>query len=219
MDFVPDRRAHASWGAQAMQSAWLARAYERWWRPVLFAITTGFGSPTMAEEARRVAGLMEPMPGPWLDLSCGPGTLLRQLGHLGASSGARPIVGVDLSLAMLRRARTAAPVAWLVRADAAALPFADGSFGALANLAALDLYPDPQRVVRECARVLAPGGRWVCSTFVAASKAPDRSVFMAASGVRTPTLSELEAWARSAGLRHFGHVLFRRYAVAWADRA
>lgn len=202
-----------------MQSAWLARAYERWWRPVLFAITTGFGAPTATEEARRVLGLIEPTRGPWLDLSCGPGTLLRHLAPPGASSGARPIVGVDLSLAMLRRARMAAPAARLVRADAAELPFADGAFGAVVNLAALDLYPDPQRVVGECARVLAPGGRWVCSTFVAPSKAPDRSVFVAASGVRTPTLSELEAWARGAGLLHFGHVLFRRYAVAWADRA
>ena len=67
---------------------------------------------------------------------------------------------------MLERARLAAPRATLVRADAADLPFVDATFGAIANLAALDLYPDPSRVVAEAARVLAPGGRWVCSTFV-----------------------------------------------------
>jgi len=51
-------------------------------------------------------------------------------------------------------------------ADAAALPFADGAFGAVVNLAALDLYPDAARVVAEAGRVLAPGGSWAASTFV-----------------------------------------------------
>ncbi|HEX4446209.1 MAG TPA: class I SAM-dependent methyltransferase [Polyangiaceae bacterium] len=223
MDFVAGRLPRASWGARAMQSEWLASAYERWWRPVLFAVTTGFGAPGTADEARRVVELMEASAamGPWLDLSCGPGTLLRPLA---AAPGTRTLVGVDLSLSMLRRAHAAAPGVRLARADAASLPFEDGSFGAVANMAALDLYPDPARVVRECARVLAPGGRWVCSTFVARSRATPSlarrgSIFEAASGVRTPTLAELEGWTRDAGLRRFGHVLFRRYAVAWADSA
>ena len=33
------------------------------------------------------------------------------------------------------------------------------------------------------------------------------------------TVAELEGWTRDAGLCRFGHVLFRRYAVAWADSA
>ncbi len=215
VDFAAGRSPPGPIGLRAMQSAWLARLYERWWRPVLFAVSTGLGAPGAGEEARRVVGLVSRRAGPWLDVSCGPGTLLR---HLCAMPGGRDVVGLDLSLAMLERARAVAPAALLVRADAADLPFADGTFGAVTNLAALDLYPDPARVVRECGRVLAPGGRWVCATFLARRRAPRTSLFALASGVRTPVLDELVEWSRAAGLRRFGHVLFRGYAVAWADR-
>jgi ubiquinone/menaquinone biosynthesis C-methylase UbiE len=215
-DFVPDRAPSTSIGARAMQSRWLAGVYERWWRPVLFAIGTRFGGPGVTDEVRRVVESMAGHDGPWLDVSCGPGTLL---GALVRAAGERRVVGLDLSRAMLERAQTVAPRASLVRADASDLPFEDAAFGAVANLAALDLYPDPARVVRECARVLAPGGRWVCSTFVAPrGSSRTRSALGAASGVDTPSLDEVAAWAEAAGLRRFGHVLFRRYAIAWADR-
>jgi len=127
------------------------------------------------------------------------------------------VFGVDLSRAMLERARLAAPDATLVRADAEDLPFEDGTFGAIANLAALDLYAHPSRVVGEAARVLAPGGRWVCSTFVrrAGTAAP---ALASSSGVRTPSIDELAGWAKRAGLRRFGNRPFRGYAIAWADK-
>jgi ubiquinone/menaquinone biosynthesis C-methylase UbiE len=51
-----------------------------------------------------------------------------------------------------------------VRADAQALPFADGSFDlAFAAYGALQFVAEPERVVADVARVLRPGGRWVCS--------------------------------------------------------
>jgi ubiquinone/menaquinone biosynthesis C-methylase UbiE len=153
--------------------------------------------------------------GPWLDLSCGPGMLTRQLV---AQSEGRRVVGVDLSRAMLERARTAAPSAVLVRADAASLPFGDGSFGAVVNLAALDLYPDAPRVIAESARVLARGGRWVGSTFIAKRRGAFVPALAAAAGVRTPMLDELAVWAAKAGLYRFAATPFGRYVLAWADK-
>ncbi len=197
-----------------MQSGWLARAYDAWWRPVLFGLSTGFGAPSAREEAREVLRLMGERAGPWLDLSCGPGTFLR---HLVGASGPREVFGLDLSRAMLERARAAAPEATLVRGDAADLPFEDGGFGVVVNLAALDLYPDPLQVVREAARVLAPGGRWVCSTFVRRSGSRT-SRFRSVTGIRTPALEEVADWAKRAGLSRFGNLLFRGYAIAWADK-
>jgi ubiquinone/menaquinone biosynthesis C-methylase UbiE len=197
-----------------MQSGSLARVYETLWRPILFGLSTRLGAPSAEREAREVLALIGRRSGPWLDLSCGPGALLR---HLLAAAGSRTVFGVDLSRAMLERARLAAPEAVLVRADAEDLPFEDGSFGAVANLAALDLYARPARVVGEAARVLAPGGRWVCSTFVRQA-GPSRSRFASISGVRTPTIEELAEWAKRAGLRRFGNRLFRGYAIAWADK-
>jgi SAM-dependent methyltransferase len=82
-----------------------------------------------------------------------------------AAHGARP-VALDLSGAMLAHAaalgaRTGTPVP-LVQADAAALPFADGAFDlACSAFGAVPFVADPAGVMREVARVLRPGGRWV----------------------------------------------------------
>ena len=52
----------------------------------------------------------------------------------------------------------------LVAADARSLPFADESFDlAFTSFGALPFVPDAERVHREVARVLRPGGRWVFS--------------------------------------------------------
>jgi ubiquinone/menaquinone biosynthesis C-methylase UbiE len=225
IDVVGDAPGRESWGARAMRSRWLARLYEAWWRPLTFGLSTSFTAPSAESEATTVVGLLAGRPEPWLDLSCGPGAHLASFlcpawprQGMRAGGAARAVFGVDLSRPMLERAREAAPTATLVRADAADLPFDDGVFGAVANLAALDLYPDPPRVVREAARVLAPGGRWVCSTFVRAAGRKARSPLAFASGVRTPSMGELARWAQEAGLGPIRHIPFRGYSIAWADR-
>jgi ubiquinone/menaquinone biosynthesis C-methylase UbiE len=55
-----------------------------------------------------------------LDVACGTGFLTRHLG--------KDVVGLDQSAQMLEVARGQAPNAELIRGDALALPFADGSF-------------------------------------------------------------------------------------------
>lgn len=66
--------------------------------------------------------------------------------------------------------REAGPVAGravavpLVQADARALPFPDASFDVVFTAyGAIPFVPDARRVHAEAARVLRPGGRWVCS--------------------------------------------------------
>jgi SAM-dependent methyltransferase len=216
IDVIPDCAPPESWGARAMQSRWLARVYQAWWRPLAFGWTTRFTAPGASEEARLVLDRMAATPGPWLDLSCGPGILTRELLVRG---GGRKVFAVDRSRAMLERARAAAPGAILVRADAAALPFADGVFGAVVNLAALDLYPEPAQVIAEAARVLVRGGRWICSTFVESSARKPSVSLARLSGARAPTLDELAAAATRAGLDRLGNLRFQRYVIAWADKA
>ena len=96
-----------------------------------------------------------------LEVGCGSAPCARWL----AAQGAR-VVGLDLSAAMLRHAVQAAretglPVP-LVQADAARLPFADSSFDlACSAFGAVPFVADSAAVMREVARVLRSGGRWV----------------------------------------------------------
>jgi SAM-dependent methyltransferase len=96
-----------------------------------------------------------------LEVGCGSAPCSRWL----AAQGADP-VGLDLSGGMLRHAvalGTSTGIAVpLVQAGAERLPFADGCFDlACSAFGAVPFVAEPDRVMREVARVLRPGGRWV----------------------------------------------------------
>ncbi|GMA39453.1 class I SAM-dependent methyltransferase [Mobilicoccus caccae] len=87
-----------------------------------------------------------------------------------ARAGAR-VVASDLSAAMLEQARRIdgrtpdGPGLPLVQADACALPFADASFDLVFSAyGAVPFVAHSAGLLRECARVLRPGGRLVFST-------------------------------------------------------
>ncbi len=78
-------------------------------------------------------------------------------------------MALDLSGGMLRHAADAAARSGvrvpLVQADAQRLPFADGAFDtACTAFGAVPFVADSAAVMREVARVLRPGGRWVFAT-------------------------------------------------------
>jgi SAM-dependent methyltransferase len=99
-----------------------------------------------------------------LEMGCGGAQCSRWL----IGQGAHP-VAFDLSMAQLEEARridtrtgTTVP---LVLADAHQLPFADAAFDLVCSAyGAVPFCADSARVMREVARVLRPGGRWVFST-------------------------------------------------------
>jgi SAM-dependent methyltransferase len=83
-----------------------------------------------------------------------------------ATQGARP-TAVDLSGGMLRHARAGATgiEVPLVQADAQHLPFREAAFDvAFTAFGAVPFVADSARVMREVARVLRPGRRWVFAT-------------------------------------------------------
>jgi deazaflavin-dependent oxidoreductase (nitroreductase family) len=100
-----------------------------------------------------------------LDVGCGGGTFLSQ-----ALQTVESAAGLDHSPDMveLTKASNAQAVAegrLEVRlGDASALPWNDATFDAASNLAALFFATDPPAVLREAARVLKPGGRFVVVT-------------------------------------------------------
>jgi SAM-dependent methyltransferase len=85
-----------------------------------------------------------------------------------ATQGARP-TAVDLSGGMLGHARAGAAATGidvpLVQADAQHLPFREAAFDvAFTAFGAVPFVADSARVMREVARVLRPGRRWVFAT-------------------------------------------------------
>lgn len=99
-----------------------------------------------------------------LEVGCGAA----QGGRWAQAAGAQ-VVGIDLSLGMLRagaglsKASDVSPA--LVQADALALPLASESFDlAFSAFGAIPFVPDLELLHKQVHRVLKPGGRWVFAT-------------------------------------------------------
>lgn len=97
-----------------------------------------------------------------LDVGCGSGAFLAQ-----QASHVRRVAGIDLSDIQIDlahhnlRDRLTVGTADIVKGDARALPWPDGSFTAATCMAAFEAFADPAQVLAEVFRVLRPGGRAV----------------------------------------------------------
>jgi SAM-dependent methyltransferase len=101
-----------------------------------------------------------PGPGPVIDLGCGEGRGSRELRALG-----HRVVGADYSPTLTRAAMASCPAIPVVRADAAALPFATESADLVVACMSLLDFDDFAGAVAEIGRVLRPGGH-VCLAVV-----------------------------------------------------
>jgi SAM-dependent methyltransferase len=159
LDLLGEERAAGRLpGQQLMESAGLARIYERLWRPVLGRVLLGAMGPGMRDEQAIALEMLDLSDGDTvLDVACGPGNFTRAF----ANEDHGLVVGIDASSAMLARAvhETRAPGVAYVRGDASAMPFRDASFDAVCCFAALYLIEEPLKALDEIVRVLAPGGR------------------------------------------------------------
>ncbi|MCY7303214.1 MAG: methyltransferase domain-containing protein [Thermoleophilia bacterium] len=132
-----------------------------------------------------------------LDAGCGSGRLTVSLAKAGAD-----VTGIDTNTGQLEQARGRAEEAGvaltLLGADFnAALPFADGSFDAVASRLALMAAADPVATLQESQRVLEPGGRIV--TVLWASPAENPWFGVPREAIATVLGSERAAFARAFG--------------------
>jgi SAM-dependent methyltransferase len=131
-NWLTDRVARRPAGRRAREVYGAEDAHDFARRPILAALALGPGEHL-------------------LEVGCGGGLLLRDA----LAAGAR-VTGVDHSEEMARLARQRAPGAGVVCAPAERLPFADGTFSALAMSVVFFFLADPVGVLTECRRVLRP---------------------------------------------------------------
>jgi ubiquinone/menaquinone biosynthesis C-methylase UbiE len=141
-----------------------------------------------------------------VDVACGPGTFTRPF-----ASRVRRAVGVDLTPAMIEKARAEAARAGItniefIRGDIYALPFADGVASIVACGYAFHHMQEPARALAEMARVLRPSGR-VAIVDIIAAEGSGGTIQNKIERVRDPshtsahTVSQFRALIHDAGLR------------------
>lgn len=136
---LPDTRA--IWDANAQAWIELSRAGFDVYRDLV-------NTPAFLRMLPSVAGLRT------LDLGCGEGHNTRLLARQGAE-----VVGLDISERFVRAACEFATAGIRhVVGDGAVLPFVSRSFDAVTAFMSLMDVADPERTLREVARVLRPGG-------------------------------------------------------------
>ena len=166
-----------------LDNAHVASAYARW-APVYdlaFALVMRAGRQGIAAAASRHKG------GRILDVGVGTGLELPMF------DTSLKVVGVDLSLPMLRRAAARAhearlsAVAGLAVMDACRLAFADAEFDAVVAPYVLTVLPQPEASLDEWLRVLKPGGEIILVNHI---------------GAEQGLVAKIEAWLakRSAAL-------------------
>lgn len=98
------------------------------------------------------------------DLGCGTGLFLEALS---AQCGPKTLAAIDLSSAMLAHAKSNRTVdARWVCAAAESVPLPDDSQDLVFSNLMIQWCDDPQAVLRECRRILRPGGWLLCSTLL-----------------------------------------------------
>ncbi len=104
-----------------------------------------------------------------LDIGCGTGFFTRLLAEKYKKAG---VYATDLSETMVNHTRSKQARRWPWQggyrhavSDAVTLPFKDGSFDLVTSNLAMQWVPDPQAMMKEMRRVLAPGGLILFATF------------------------------------------------------
>jgi SAM-dependent methyltransferase len=165
--------------------------------------------PTLAVELVRAAGLTPGMS--VVDVGCGPGGLTRELVRC---VGADNVAAIDPAPQFVAACRSRNPGADVREGVAEELPWPDARFDAALSSLVIGFMADPDRGIREMARVCRPGGTvtacvWdmatggmtMLSTFWQAARSVDPTV-VGERGMAGTTEGDIAERFRAAGLAH-----------------
>ena len=141
-----------------------------------------------------------------LDVACGPGLVVCAFARV-----VRHATGIDVTPAMLERARTVAAEAGVTNVtwqhgEVLPLPFADASFSIVVSRFAFHHFERPDAVLAEMRRVCRPDGRVVVCDLMAsddprkAARFHEIEILRDPSHVRALILADLQALFPTAGL-------------------
>jgi SAM-dependent methyltransferase len=162
---------------------------------------------TNADAVRMIVEAARPGPDDTvLDVACGGGIVVCAF-----APHVRRATGIDVTPAMLNEAQRLAAEKGLTnvewhRGDVNSLPFEDGSSAIVVTRFSVHHFPDPAAVLREMARVCAPGGRLVVVDMYASQDPAKAAEFNRLERLRDPshmrslTLPELKGLFGEAGL-------------------
>ena len=178
-------------------------SYEPLWRVRSLTLLTGeeFSNERELEVIANLVALERG--GLFLDLGCSAGLYARGLSARLGDRG--DVVGIDIAPSMLkeaaRRARRCGLWPSLARADAEAMPFADGSFAGAVCGGTLNEFGDPALALRETRRVLAPSGRVAIMGILKATTPSGRNLqrFLGTGGIRFFEPAQLASLLDHAG--------------------
>lgn len=194
-----------------------ALLYEDLWRKRSLGILSRQPFPIRQELALLREWLSKCKSGTILDVGCSTGLYARALASEFPSAS---VTAVDMSKPMLKEARKRATREGVnvsfVLADAIALPFEEGQFGALAMGGTLnELGPDTEIVLKECGRVLKKDGLFFMMYLLKSEKKGGRFLqsVLKSGGLRFWSAEEAKGLFSDAGLeqirfQHFGVVAF-----------
>jgi SAM-dependent methyltransferase len=135
-----------------------------------------------------------------LDVACGPGPVAAAFARV-----ARQVTGIDLTPAMIERARAHAREQELDNVtftvgDVRPLPYEAGAFSLVVSRFAFHHFPDPGAVLREMVRVCAPGGRVVVADAAVSPDATRAAAYNRMEKLRDPSHVRALSLAELAGL-------------------
>ena len=218
VDLTPQRGSVLSIPQHAMESGLVVPIYDSmlWRRNPLLRIFMGL---TFDEEAEMILTWLRPQTGDVvLDIACGTGIYGRMIA---SEIPGCFVVGLDLSLTMLTYAgrrfdAQGCEDSLLIHGDALDLPLEDGSVDAALCGAALHLFPDMEKALKEAGRVVKPGGRFAAAAYYRRECWLSMFVEQAASimgGVHGHSLDDYLSVMRDAG---FGRAALLHEGPLWA---